>query len=115
MISYIANCVTTPQLMQQFTTLMEMLVEAGYMTQNSVANYQATAQNNLNWLAANIVEIDAVIKDGTIPTPTVVPTTAPTTNSPPTSSQLPTTTGGAQTIVISSIVLLSSIAMKIFM
>lgn len=108
MVSNIANRVTTPQLFQQFTALMEMLEGAGYMTANSITNYKATAQTNLNWLAANIDEIESVINDGTV---TVPPSTVPTTMTPPPTSQMPqTTTGGAQTIVISTIVLLCSFA-----
>lgn len=112
MISNIANRVTTAQLLQQFTALTEMLMEAGYITQNSIVNYQSTAQNNLNWLAANIVEIESVISDGTVTAPTTMPSTIST---PLTTSQMPqTTTGGAESIVLSSIVLLCSIAMKFF-
>ena len=112
MISNIANRVTTTQHLTQLNELMQMLMDADYLTQNAINNYQTTAESNINWLTTNLADIELVIKDGGVTEPTTMPTTMPTTVTTPTTQSPQTTTGGADSFIVSSIVLFFSIAIK---
>ena len=115
MISSIATRVTTTQLSQQLNALMEMLMKADFIAQNSVTNYQKTVENNINWLTVNLADIQQIINDDivTVPTTTSMSTTTSTQS---TTTEMPqTTTDAADSIVLSSIVVLCSIVMKFLM